>query len=133
MRDWCQRHILNGAPTCSVLYIGEISHIDIGILGMFARLTYTPMRFILAGDFNQLSPLGSCWKSTPIDDDAFQRSALLHHMCGGNVVRLGECRRPDNVLFDFYSSLIEGESRFELSVVRAMAEAKKPQAPGLLL
>jgi len=121
---WVQRHILNGAPSCQVLYLDEISQIDVGLLALLARLTYTNMRFILAGDFNQFAPIGSCWKGTPIDDEAFQRSALLHRMCGGNVVQLTECRRADSVLFDYYSSLIEGGTRFELPVARAVAEAR---------
>jgi hypothetical protein len=122
---WVQRHILNGAPSCDVLYLDEISQIDVGLLALLARLTYTNMRFILAGDFHQFSPIGSCWKGTPIDDEAFQRSALLHRMCGGNVVHLTECRRADSVLFDFYSSLIDGGMRFELPVARAVAEARE--------
>ena len=121
---WVQRHVLNGAPSCQVLYLDEIGQIDVGLLALLARLTYTPMRFILASDFNQFVPIGSCWKRTPIDDEAFQRSALLHRMCGGNVVNLTECRRADNVLFDFYSSLIECGMRFELPVARAVAEAR---------
>ena len=72
---------------CTVLFIDEISQIDIGLLALLTRLTYTPhIRLILAGDFNQFSPIGSCWKGTPIEDDAFQHSALLFRMCGGNVV-----------------------------------------------
>jgi len=120
---WVQRHVLNGAPSCQVLYLDEISQIDVGLLALLARLTYTPMRFILAGDFNQFSPIGSCWKETPIDDEASQSSALLHRMCDGNVVNLTECRRADNVLFEFYSSLIDGGRLFEIPVARAAAEA----------
>jgi len=82
------------------------------------------IRFLLAGDFNQFSPIGSCWKGTPIADDAFQRSALLHRMCGGHMVQLRECRRADKVLFDFYSSLILGGGRFVLPVARAVEEAR---------
>jgi len=121
---WCQRHVLNGAPSCQVLYIDEISQIDVGLLALLARLTHTPMRFLLAGDFNQFSPIGSCWKGTPIAEGAFQRSALLHRMCGENMVQLRECRRADKVLFDFHGSLIAGGGRFELSVARAVQEAK---------
>ncbi len=56
-------------------------------------------------------------------DDAFQRSALLHRLCGGNVVNLTVCRRADSVLFDYYSSLIEGGARFEIPLARAVGEA----------
>jgi hypothetical protein len=54
---WVQRHVLNGAPSCQVLYLDEITQIDVGLLALLARL-----RFLLAGDFNQFSPIGSCWK-----------------------------------------------------------------------
>jgi hypothetical protein len=121
---WVNRHLLNGSPTCQVLYVDEISQIDIGLLALMARLTYTGMRFVLAGDFNQYAPIGNCWRGSPIAEDAFERSALLHRLCGGRVVNLRECRRADALLFDFYSSLILGGSRFEQPLGDSVNQAK---------
>jgi len=118
------RHVLNGTPSCDVLYLDEISQIDIGLLAILARLTYTNLRFLLAGDFNQYGAIGSCWRGTVIKNDAFERSALLHRLCGGQTVNLTECRRADVVLFDFYSSLIAGGARFELPLGAAVLQAR---------
>jgi hypothetical protein len=121
---WVNRHVLNGNPSCAVLYLDEISQIDVSLLALLARLTYTDLRFIVAGDFSQYAPIGNCWRGTPIEEDAFERSALLHRLCGGQHVNLTECRRSDGVLFDFYSSLIAGGSRFELPLAQALSQAR---------
>ncbi len=94
------------------------------LLALVARLTYTKMRFRIAGDFNQYSPIGNCWRGSPIADEAFERSALLHRLCGGRLVNLTECRRADSVLFDFYGSLIAGGSRFEIPLCEAIKQAQ---------
>ena len=122
--SWVNRHLLNGSPTCQLLYIDEISQIDVSLLCLVARLTYTPMRFLIAGDWNQFAPIGNCWRGTPIAEDALERSALLHRLCGGRVVHLRECRRADALLFDFYSSLIQGGSRFEQPLADCVNQAK---------
>ena len=36
---WVNRHVLHGAPTCDVLYLDEISQIDVGLLALLSRLT----------------------------------------------------------------------------------------------
>jgi hypothetical protein len=121
---WVNRHVLNGSPTCHLLYLDEVSQIDIGLLALLARLTYTKMRFLLAGDWNQYAPIANHWRGSPIAEEAFERSALLHRMCGGRFVNLTECRRSDGVLFDFYASLIRGGSRFEIPLCEAVKQAR---------
>ncbi len=49
---------------------------------------------------------------------------MLHRLCGGRTVNLRECRRADGLLFDFYSSLILGGSRFEQPMGQAVSEAR---------
>jgi hypothetical protein len=44
-------------------------------------------------------------------------------MSGGNRCSLTECRRGDRRLFDFYSSLIAGGSRFQLSLRECVEQA----------
>ena len=58
-------------------------------------------------------------------EDKVTRSNLLHTMCGGNRVVLTECRRSEAQLFDYYSSLIEGGSRFASPLREVIAEAKR--------
>lgn len=104
---WVRKHVVNGCPQCTVLYVDEVSQIDVGLLLQLAKLTYAEnIRFILSGDFNQFAPIGNNFRGAPIAEDAFQKSNLLHTMCSGNVVHLTQCRRSDKVLFDFYASLV---------------------------
>jgi hypothetical protein len=44
-------------------------------------------------------------------------------MAGGNRCTLTECRRGDRRLFDFYSSLLAGGSRFQLSLRECVEQA----------
>ena len=46
-------------------------------------------------------------------------------MAGGNRVTLIECKRSDSKLFDFYSSLIPGGSRFEIPLEDCITQAKE--------
>jgi hypothetical protein len=106
---WVRKHVINGRCTCDVLWVDEISQIDVGLLLQLSKLTFSGLQFLLSGDFNQFPPIGNCWRGVPVDEQAFERSNLLHTMAGGNRVTLTECRRSDAELFGFYSGLIEEE------------------------
>ena len=71
---------------------------DIGILCQLNKLTYTKVRFLLSGDFNQSPPLFNGFRGAPIDETAFERSALLRRMCQGNRLVLRQCQRSDTVV-----------------------------------
>ena len=71
------------------------------------------MKWLLSGDFHQFPPLFNNWKGSLIEEDAFEKSNLLHFMSDGNRVTLTECMRSDNNLFEFYSSLIPGGIRLK--------------------
>ncbi len=121
---WVRRHIINGAPKCTLLWIDEISQIDVGLLLHICKLTYSQdIRFILSGDFNQFAPIGNNFRGTPVAEDALQRSNLLHTMTSGNRVVLTECRRSDTELFNFYRSLVDVSIDRPLQSV--IAEAKQ--------
>ena len=91
-----------------MLWIDEISQLDVGLLLQISKLCFCEgFRFTLSGDFNQFAPIGNNFRGTPIAEDALQVSNLLHTMASGNVVTLTECRRSDKVLFDFYASLVQ--------------------------
>ena len=59
-----------------------------------------------------------------MSETAFESSGLLHTLSAGNMVTLTTCRRSDAELFAFYSSLIQGGSRFELPLPEAVKQAK---------
>jgi hypothetical protein len=120
---WVRKHILHGAATCDFLWIDEISQVDVCLLNQLAKLSHTPVRFLLSGDFNQFPPIHNCWKGSPVPEDALEKSALLHTMSGGNRCFLTECRRGDRRLFDFYTSLLAGGSRFQLSLRECVEQA----------
>jgi hypothetical protein len=121
---WVRRYVINGSPSCDVLWIDEISQLDVGLWLQLSKLTFTKMQFLLSGDFNQFSPIGNSFRGSIIADDAFEHSGLLHTLAGGNRLELTECRRSDALLFDFYSSLISGGSRVDLSLAAAVQAAK---------
>jgi hypothetical protein len=116
--------VLHGAATCDYVWLDEVSQVDVCLLRQIGKLAFTPMRFLLSGDFNQFPPINNCWKGTPVPEDALERSALLHTLAGGNRCALTQCRRRDRRLFDYYSSLIPGGSRFELPLRDCVAQAR---------
>ena len=122
---WVRRYIINGSPRCTVLWIDEISQIDVGLLLQICKLTFCEnIRFILSGDFNQFAPIANNFRGTAVAEDALQKSNLLHTMAGGNVVTLTECRRSDVELFTFYASLVKVGLRNNPTLRSVIAEAK---------
>ena len=121
---WVRRHVLHGTATCDVLWIDEISQLDIGLLNQIAKLSFTGIRFLLSGDFHQFAPISNYWRGTPISEAALECSGLLLTLSGGNRCTLTQCRRGDKKLFNFYSSLIPGGTRFELPLHEAVKQAK---------
>jgi 5-methylcytosine-specific restriction protein A len=53
------------------------------------------IRFILAGDFNQLEPVND-----RVVNCDYKNSIALHELAGGNRVQLSKCRRSDDTLFN---------------------------------
>jgi hypothetical protein len=107
-----------------VLWIDEVSQVDVGLLNQLAKLHWAGVKFLLSGDFHQFPPICNHWRGSPVPEDALEKSSLLHALSDGNRCTLTECRRGDRKLFDFYSSLIPGGSRAELPVQECVAQAK---------
>jgi hypothetical protein len=63
---WVRRYVLAGCPRCDVLWIDEISQLDVGLWLQINKLTYTGMCFLLSGDFNQFPPLGNTFRGAPV-------------------------------------------------------------------
>ena len=78
---YVRRHIVHGACTADYVWVDEISQVDIGILCQLNKLTYTKVRFLLSGDFNQFPPPFNGFCGAPLDEHAFERSSLLRRMC----------------------------------------------------
>ena len=81
-------------------------------------------QWLLSGDFNQFGPVFESWRGCPVAEDALQQSIFLHELSGRNRLALTTCRRSDTELFDCYSSLIAGGSRFSLPLPDVLAEAR---------
>ena len=105
---WVRKHIINGICSANVVWIDEMSQLDCELIAAINRLTYTNVRFLLSGDFNQFAPIGNSFRGSAVEDDAFERSNLLHRMADGNRLTLTECKRSDSQLFNFYTRLIPG-------------------------
>jgi hypothetical protein len=59
-----------------------------------------------------------------VPDGKLETSRFLHRICGGRCLRLVECQRSDSELFDFYSTLIFGGTRFQQPLSAVLAEAR---------
>lgn len=103
------KHIREGSFGADVLWIDEISMLDVALLQELCHLSFRqpPVQFILSGDFNQYDPFFNCFAGEPVRE-SFEHSQLLRDLSGGNVLRMTACRRSDAQLFDFYSKLVEG-------------------------
>ena len=116
--------MLHGCCCTEYLWIDEVFQIGIGLWCQINKLAYTHTFFLLSGDCNQFAPLSNTWKGCDVDEQSFETSALLHRLADGNRVTLTECRRSDTQLFNFYSSLIQGGSRWDLPLEQCISEAK---------
>jgi hypothetical protein len=111
---FARNNILKGTSKAEYIWIDEVSQLDIGLLCAFNHLSFTGVKFLLSGDFNQFGPVSNLFRGVRIDESRFEHSRLLWRMADGNRITLTQCRRSDSLLFDFYSSLIPGGSRFHI-------------------
>lgn len=81
------------------------------------------VQFVLSGDFEQYRPFFNTFMGQPVTK-SLQGSALLHSLCDGNVLLMQECKRSDQELFGFYSSIIQGGRRFSRPLANNIQEAR---------
>ena len=118
----CQA-ILHGACLADVIWVDEISQLEVTLWAQLNKLK--DQQWLLSGDFNQFPPIYNSWKGCVLEEDAFEKSGLLHELAGGNRLTLTECRRADSPdLFHFYSSLISGGSRWSTPLDAVLSEAR---------
>ena len=122
---WIRKKVINGTCSVDFVWIDEISQLDCELIAAPNRLAYTNVRFLLIGDWNQFAPIGNSFRGSAVDDDAFERSNLLHRMAGGNRLTLTECKRSDSQLFNFYTRLIPGGDLFEQPIQEVVKIARE--------
>ena len=122
---WIRKKVINGTCSADFVWIDEISQLDCELIAALNRLTYTNVAFLISGDFNQFAPIGNSFRGCPVEDDAFERSNLLHRMANGNRLILTECKRSDSQLFDFYTRLIPGGDLYDQPIEEAVPLARE--------
>jgi len=58
------------------------------------------MKFIIAGDFNQLSPINDRISDNIDYEFDYKNSTALKEICDCNMIELTKCRRSDDILFN---------------------------------
>jgi hypothetical protein len=119
------RHIREGGTNVDVVWVDEVSLLDIDLLTELNHLCFrpAPVQWLLSGDFNQYLPFFNSFRGQAVTK-SFECSELLYHMAGGNRVTLTECMRSEQALFDYYASLIQGGSRFETPLEQIVQECR---------
>ena len=120
------KHIREGGASTDVVWVDEISMLDLALLQDLNHLSFRKPRvqFILSGDFNQYEPFFNSFLGEPVRIP-LRDSQLLYDLSEGHLLIMTECRRSDAQLFDFYSSLVEepmgalhGDLKASLDVAR---------------
>ena len=122
---YVRRRVLFGHCSADYIWCDEIFQSDISILGCLNQLTYTNVRFLFTGDPHQFGAIGNCWRGATVPEDAFMHSRLLHRMVDGNRLVLTQCRRSEESLFNFFSSLIPGGVRFDAPLSQCLQDARQ--------
>jgi hypothetical protein len=118
------KHVLNGHYKGWVV-IDEFSLLDAQLWFILYRLI-DYCKFICVGQWAQLPPVnGHTWLDSHLDDECIENSRMFHRMCGGNRITLTECKRSSPILFDWYTSIAKGGSRYERPWPEVLAEAKQ--------
>jgi 5-methylcytosine-specific restriction endonuclease McrA len=115
-----------GSPSYDYICVDEISMIPLSIWSILQRMCYLGTKWILLGDWQQFGCVSGhlhCGKRLP--DDVIENSSFLKLMADNNKWVLNENKRSDQVLFDFYTSLIPGGSRYNEPLEDTLAWARQ--------
>ena len=63
-------------------------------LFLLIKRTFPIIKFIIAGDFGQLPPVNDNWEGD------YENSPAMNLLCGGNRIKLTQCRRADSALYN---------------------------------
>ena len=115
--------ILNGCFTSNTIWIDEVFQTECPLMTQIAKVP-EKVQFLMAGDPHQFGPCFDSWRGRPVPPGAFERSSLYHSLARGCRLTLSRCRRSDQALFEYYSSLIRGGARFELPLPQVLEECR---------
>jgi energy-coupling factor transporter ATP-binding protein EcfA2 len=121
---WTRRHILHGTYAGAV-WLDEWTTLDMQQYTLLNALTFGSCQFIVSGDANQMGSCFSSFRGVPIDADQIGQSQFFHALCGGTRCLLTECKRSDKTLFNWFTSIGEGGSRFDLTLAQQVKEARR--------
>ena len=78
------------------IFIDEVSMMikDFYQLFLLIQRTFPIIKFIIAGDFGQLPPVNDNWEGD------YENSPAMNLLCGGNRIKLTQCRRADSALYN---------------------------------
>ena len=84
------------------IFIDEISMVKEVFYKFFIMLKRIKpdIKFIIAGDFNQLAPIDDRIQENIKYEFDYKNSVALKELCDNNKLELSNCRRSDNVLFN---------------------------------
>ena len=129
----CFKYVNYGTFRGDFLVIDEISQLDLHLWNQLQKLQHMGCKFICLGDYNQFYSISpNTWAGSVLPDTCIQESNLLQILCDNNRICLKEPKRSDVELFNYYASLIDGGSRYQLPLAEVLAEArvKFPAKPG---
>jgi hypothetical protein len=120
------KYIEFGSFRSDWLVVDEIGQLDVVCLNHLQKLKHMGVKFLCLGCFHQFGPIGGhTWAGKQLPEDCVEKSKLLQILCDNNRICLTEPRRSDTELFNYYSSLIEGGSRFQLPLEEVLEEARR--------
>ena len=128
---------MHGACSADAIWIEEFSQIETTLWAQFNKPVN--IQWLLTGDFNQFPPFFDSWHGAAVHENAFRDSSFFHYLAGGQRLTLTQGFRSDMDLFNFYSSLIAGGSRFTqplaevLEAARALCRFEGPAANNLVI
>ena len=118
------KHIVNGSYRGTIV-LDEFSLLDAQLWFFLYRLI-DYCTFICVGSWEQLPPInGYTWLDNDLGEDAIENSRMFHRICGGNRIRLTECKRSDATLFDWYTSLERDGARYNIPLDDVLHEARR--------
>ena len=127
---------MTGNPNVDVLWIDEISQLDVSLLAQIGKLQWLKIQFILSGDRHQFAPINNLWRAGVIADDALYKSKFLWDISDGKRLTLTECLRSDHELFSAFSllpSLFGADIQEQLIRYKQKFPAKAPAAHNLCI
>ena len=83
------------------IFIDEVSMMELEFYNLFCLIkrAFPFMKFIIAGDFGQLPPVDDKWNGD------YENCPALHMLCRGNRIKLTQCRRSDDALFQLCANV----------------------------